>query len=70
MSRQKNQAYPAGWDEGRTCKLAEHYDNQNLVDQSMELDSRTPEPLDQRLGKADIINGHSRAGAGAKRPTG
>jgi hypothetical protein len=28
MTRRRKQAYPAGWDEERIRKLAEHYDNQ------------------------------------------
>ena len=28
MTKRRKQAYPAGWDEERIRKLAEHYDNQ------------------------------------------
>jgi len=33
MTKKKNQAYPAGWDEERIRKLAEHYDNQTEDEQ-------------------------------------
>jgi hypothetical protein len=36
MSKKKNQAYPAGWDDQRIRKLAEHYDNQTEVEQVAE----------------------------------
>jgi hypothetical protein len=36
MSKTENQAYPAGWDEERIRKLAEHYDNQTEDEQVVE----------------------------------
>jgi hypothetical protein len=33
MTRKKKQRYPAGWDEQRVRKLAEHYDNQTEDEQ-------------------------------------
>ena len=36
MTKKKKQAYPAGWDEERTRKLAEHYDNQTEDEQVAE----------------------------------
>ncbi|HKI20154.1 MAG TPA: hypothetical protein VKA15_19850 [Isosphaeraceae bacterium] len=36
MTKKKNQAYPAGWDEERIRKLAEHYDNQTEDEQVAE----------------------------------
>jgi cytochrome c553 len=33
MSKKRTQAYPAGWDEERIRKLAEHYDNQTEDEQ-------------------------------------
>jgi len=33
VTEKKNQAYPAGWDEERIRKLAEHYDNQTEDEQ-------------------------------------
>ncbi len=36
MSRKKKQQYPAGWDEGRVRRLAEHYDNQTEDEQVAE----------------------------------
>jgi hypothetical protein len=36
MTKKKKQAYPAGWDEKRIRKLAEHYDNQTEDDQAAE----------------------------------
>jgi hypothetical protein len=36
MTRKRRSAYPAGWDEKRIRKLAEHYDNQTEDDQVAE----------------------------------
>jgi hypothetical protein len=36
MTRNEKQAYPAGWDEERVRKLAEHYDTQTEDDQVAE----------------------------------
>ena len=36
MTEKKKQAYPAGWDEDRIRKLAEHYDNQTEDEQVAE----------------------------------
>jgi hypothetical protein len=36
MTRKKKQTYPAGWDEERVRKLAEHYDTQTEDDQVAE----------------------------------
>ena len=36
MTKKKKQAYPAGWDEERIRKLAEHYDNQTEDEQVAE----------------------------------
>ena len=36
MTKKKKQAYPAGWDEERVRKLAEHYDNQTEDEQVAE----------------------------------
>jgi hypothetical protein len=36
MTKKKDQAYPIGWDEERTRKLAEHYDNQTEDEQVAE----------------------------------
>lgn len=36
MTRNKKQRYPAGWDEGRVRKLAEHYDRQSEDEQEAE----------------------------------
>ena len=36
MIRKKKQEYPAGWDEARTRKLADHYDNQTDDEQAAE----------------------------------
>ena len=36
MTRKKKQRYPAGWDEQRVRKLAEHYDNQTEDEQVAE----------------------------------
>ena len=36
MSKKKRQAYPAGWDEERIRKLAEHYDSQSEDEQVAE----------------------------------
>jgi hypothetical protein len=36
MTRKTKQAYPAGWDEERIRKLAEHYDNQTEDEQVAE----------------------------------
>jgi len=36
VSKKKRQAYPAGWDEARVRKLAEHYDNQTEDEQVAE----------------------------------
>lgn len=36
MTRKKKQKYPAGWDEGRVRKLAEHYDTQTENEQVAE----------------------------------
>lgn len=36
MSKKKKQKYPAGWDEERVRKLAEHYDNQTEDEQVAE----------------------------------
>ena len=36
MTKKKNQAYPAGWDEERIRKLADHYDSQTEVEQVAE----------------------------------
>ena len=36
MSKNKKQKYPAGWDEERVRKLAEHYDNQTEDEQVAE----------------------------------
>jgi hypothetical protein len=36
MTRKKKQTYPAGWDEERVRKLAEHYDNQTEDEQVAE----------------------------------
>ena len=36
MSKKKKQSYPAGWDEARVRKLAEHYDNQTEDEQVAE----------------------------------
>jgi hypothetical protein len=36
MTRKKKQKYPAGWDEERVRKLAEHYDNQTEDEQVAE----------------------------------
>jgi hypothetical protein len=33
MTKKKNQAYPAGWDEARIRKLVDHYDNQTEAEQ-------------------------------------
>ena len=34
--KQRKNTYPAGWDEARTRKLAEHYDNQTEDEQVAE----------------------------------
>jgi hypothetical protein len=36
MSKKKKQKHPAGWDEERVRKLAEHYDNQTEDEQVAE----------------------------------
>jgi hypothetical protein len=36
MTRKKKQAYPAGWDEERVRRLAEHYDHQTEDEQAAE----------------------------------
>ena len=36
MSKKKKQTYPAGWNEERIRKLAEHYDNQTEDEQLAE----------------------------------
>ena len=36
MTKKKKQTFPAGWDETRVCKLAEHYDNQTEAEQVAE----------------------------------
>lgn len=36
MTKKKKQAYPAGWDEERVRKLAEHYDKQTEDEQVAE----------------------------------
>ncbi len=36
MTKKKNQAYPAGWDDQRIRKLAERYDNQTEDEQVAE----------------------------------
>lgn len=36
MTKKKKQPYPAGWDEKRVRKLAEHYDNQTEEEQVAE----------------------------------
>ena len=36
MKRKNEQAYPAGWDEERIRKLAEHYENQTEDEQVAE----------------------------------
>lgn len=36
MTHPKNQEYPAGWDDERIRKLAEHYDNQTEDEQVAE----------------------------------
>jgi hypothetical protein len=36
MTEKMRQVYPAGWDEERVRKLAEHYDNQSEDDQVAE----------------------------------
>lgn len=36
MTKKKKQEYPAGWDEERVRKLAEHYDNQTEDEQVAE----------------------------------
>ena len=36
MSKSKRQRFPAGWDEERVRKLAEHYDNQTEDEQVAE----------------------------------
>ena len=36
MTRKKKQVYPAGWDEERIRKLADHYDNQTEEEQLAE----------------------------------
>ena len=36
MTKKKKQVYPAGWDEGRIRKLAEHYENQTEDEQAAE----------------------------------
>jgi hypothetical protein len=36
MSKKRKQRYPAGWDEGRTRRLAEHYDHQTKDEQVAE----------------------------------
>jgi hypothetical protein len=36
MTKRGRQAYPAGWNEERTRKLAEHYDNQAEAEQVAE----------------------------------
>jgi len=36
MNKKKKQKYPAGWDEERVRKLAEHYDNQTEDEQVAE----------------------------------
>lgn len=36
MTKKKKQPYPAGWDEDRIRKLAEHYDNQTEDEQVAE----------------------------------
>jgi hypothetical protein len=36
MTKKKKQTYPAGWDEERVRKLAEHYDNQTEDEQVAE----------------------------------
>ena len=39
MNKTKKQQYPAGWDEERVRKLAEHYDNQTEDEQVAELEA-------------------------------
>jgi hypothetical protein len=36
MTKKKKQNYPAGWDEARVRRLAEHYDNQTEDEQVAE----------------------------------
>jgi hypothetical protein len=36
MTKKKTETYPAGWDEARIRKLAEHYDNQTGDEQVSE----------------------------------
>jgi predicted NAD-dependent protein-ADP-ribosyltransferase YbiA (DUF1768 family) len=36
MTKKRKQAYPAGWDEERTRKVAEHYDHQTEDEQVAE----------------------------------
>jgi hypothetical protein len=36
MTKKKKQTYPAGWDDERIRKLAEHYDNQTEDEQVAE----------------------------------
>jgi hypothetical protein len=36
MTNEKKETYPAGWDEARIRKLAEHYDNQTEDEQVAE----------------------------------
>jgi hypothetical protein len=36
MTKKKKHAYPAGWDDERIRKLAEHYDNQTEDEQAAE----------------------------------
>jgi len=36
MTKKKKQIYPAGWDEERVRKLAEHYDHQTEDEQAAE----------------------------------
>ena len=39
MNKKKRQKYPAGWDEERVRKLAEHYDNQTEDEQAAEIEA-------------------------------
>ena len=43
MSKKKKQKYPAGWDEERVRKLAEHYDNQTEDEQAAEIEAALTE---------------------------
>ena len=55
MSKKKKQKYPAGWDEKRTRKLAEYYDNQTEDEQVAEHEAAFSAKGQTRHGRAHRV---------------